>query len=187
MTMHASSAYSTFTADIKKTFSGGYLEAQRALGVNVRHYRAWDHTDLLALYDSFFGRQIFIHLAQLMGEAQREAELRQGTSYDSLAPAQQALESIAPTGLDWQGYTQLMSAAVAEIKERSRRMTDDLAALFAADMASFGTRQHEPASGFDQQAALAAMDAHMSAVHTETAPARSTVASLKNFFTRAAS
>jgi hypothetical protein len=190
MTNHASPTYAAFAADIKKTYSHEYIAAQHALGVKVRHYREWDKTDLLALYDSFFGRQVFIHLARLMGEAQHEAALRTGASYDSLAPAQAALSSITPTGLDWQGFTGVMAEAVTEIKERSRRMTNDLATLFAEGEEPQQTDM--PAGQFDQQAALAAMEAHMATVGsqhtTEASPSRNEVVSgLRSLFTRAAS
>lgn len=188
MTNHASSTYAAFVADIKKTYSHEYLPAQRALGVNVRHYREWDVTDLLALYDSFFGRQVFIHLSRLAGEAEREGMMRDGVSHDTLGAAQRDLNAIAPTGMDWRGYVGMMHAAVSGIKEKSRRITSDLATLLANEQTDTA-EPYAATPAFDSQAALARLEAHtVATVMTPQKSAMSNVVTgLRSVFHRAAS
>lgn len=186
--------YAGFVSDIKKTYSQDYLEAQHALGVNVRHYKAWDKSDLVALYDSYFGKAVFEHIARLILQARQEEAARAAGS-NAYCFAQDDLNEIAPHGLDWKGYEAMMMDAIAEIKATSLRLTRDLAALFdeRGDVgnpfpSAFGMRGIHADTGFDPQAALEAMESRMAfQASAPKSTVRDAVASLKNAFNRAAS
>jgi hypothetical protein len=145
-------SYAEFVADIKKTYSKDYLKAQHAMGVNVRHYKEWTKEDLVALYDSYFGRVIFDHIALLVQEARREETERTANPGRRIPTfAQNDLNNIAPHGLDWKGYAKLMEEAVAALRTHSFRITSNLANLLAGEDAKEET-------GFDSQAALAKLE-----------------------------
>ena len=190
--------YAGFVSDIKKTFSREYLAAQHALGVKVRHYREWDKNDLVALYDSFFGKEVFHYLARLVNEAHREEVTRlSGGHFYSFA--QDDLSEIAPTGMDWRGFSKMMRAAVNEIKATSKRLPRELAALIDEDAdidsntvvshPDFGMRgvpvtAPEP---FDAQAALAAMESRTAYTPAPRSTLGEAVSSFKNILARKAS
>ena len=146
--------YAGFVSDIKKTYSKGYIKAQHALGVHVREYRLWDKTDLLALYNSYFGRGVFDHLVCLVGEARQEERAQQANPTQKIyAFAQDDLNEIAPLGMDWKYFDRLVTETMAEVKSASFKVTNALADRFKSATAQ------DAANGFDPQAALAQLDA----------------------------
>lgn len=165
-------AYAGFVADIRKTYSKDYLAAQHALGVKVKCYKDWDKSDLIALYDSYFGKSVFLHLARLVSQARQE-EAQRRTGVHVLAFAQRDLNNICPAG--WRAFDQILMDAIAEIKATSLRITRDLAGLFE----QMDEEDDTPPS-FDHQVALAQMEArNLSAM-------RSRMMSLKQVFARSA-
>ena len=151
-------SHAGLVAHVKKTYSHEYLKAQHALGVQVRHYKEWDKTDLKALSDSFFGKTVFNQLISLVVAAHQEeaerlrAPLRRMTTY-----AQNDLNEIAPRGLNWKSYSTLIAEVVAEIR----------ASGFAFKPDHLPTRDElfAIAPVFDHQSALSWMeDSEMQAV-----------------------
>ena len=149
-----------FVSDVKKTFSHEYLQAQRALGVNVRHYKEWDKSDLVALYGSYFGRVVFDHLAGLVIEAHREEMLLIADPSCRLPTfAQNDLNELAPHGLNWKGYAAIIAAAVAEVRAAGF--------AFRADHLPTQDELFAVAPPFNQQSALAWMeDSQMQAMES---------------------
>ena len=153
--------YPGFVSDVKKTYSKEYLKAQHALGVTVKDYKSWDKSDLITLYNSYFGRQVFNHLVALVREARREEQARANGS-KTLAFAQQDLNQLAPNGLDWKGYDRLIVDTIADLKALSSQIRDDLLRRF--DTPGIDRDELEltidtaPTGAFDHQQALAALD-----------------------------
>ena len=154
--------YAGFVSDVKKTYSKEYLKAQQALGVNVKDYKSWDKSDLITLYNSYFGKVIFTHLVSLVREARREEQEKLAGS-NTFAFAQQDLNQLAPNGLDWKGYDRLIVETVTTIKAMSSQITGEQIRRFEAP----GTIDRDQlelafdgdnADAFNQQHALAAMD-----------------------------
>lgn len=155
--------YAGFVSDVKKTYSNEYLKAQHAIGVHVRHYKEWDKTDLITLYDSYFGKVIFHHLVHLVSEAQREEQEKFANPGLRIPTfAQNDLTEIAPRGLNWKGYERLILEAVAEIENRSKKAKSELIQLFDAPSSLHADRAE---TNFDAQTALAELEESMVTRH----------------------
>ncbi len=168
-------AYAGFVADVRKTYSKDYLAAQHALGVKVKCYKEWDKNDLIALYDSYFGKSVFLHLARLVSQAREEESLRR-SGVDVLAFAQRDLNNLSPNG-GWRAFEQMLMDAIDTIKATSMRINRDLAGLFD----DVDAEVDEQLPSFDQQLALAQMDGI-----TTLAGMRNRVAELRQAFSRSA-
>ena len=162
MTQDTALDYPDFIADLKKTYSNEYIAAQNAIGVNVKCYKEWDKSDLLALYDSYFGKSVFHHLTKLVNQARAEEEARKDSTAPVLAFAQRDLNAIAPQGLDWQGYEQLVQSAIEEIEVSRKRITTNLVNAFAAD-----AKTEESIAAFDVQSALQDLEARQATTSSD--------------------